>query len=77
VPRKCNDIIIINNKIQHWLKYAQGQELYGSMIPRERELKGITHFIIFISPIIVLMERRGYMSLLGEGHVVLDSQVNI
>jgi hypothetical protein len=47
------------------------------MIPRERGLKGISHFIIFYSPIIVLIERRVYIRFLGEGHVVLDSQVNI
>jgi hypothetical protein len=26
-PRKCNTLIIINNKIQCWLRYRQGQEL--------------------------------------------------
>jgi hypothetical protein len=47
------------------------------MILRERGIKGLSHFIIFYLPIIVLIERRGYMSFLGEGHVVLDSQENI
>jgi hypothetical protein len=47
------------------------------MIPRERGLKGISHFIIFCLPIIVLMERSGYMCFLGKGHGVLDFQVNI
>jgi hypothetical protein len=27
VPRKCNVLIIINNKIHHWLLDEQGQEL--------------------------------------------------
>jgi hypothetical protein len=27
VPRKCNAMIIINNKIHRWLQDKQGQEL--------------------------------------------------
>jgi hypothetical protein len=41
------------------------------MIPQERGLKGLSLFIIFYLPIIDFMEKRGYMSFLGEGHVVL------
>jgi hypothetical protein len=47
------------------------------MIPRGRGLKGLVIFIIFYSPILVLVEKNGYMSFLGKGHVVLDFQVNI
>jgi hypothetical protein len=47
------------------------------MIPRERGLKGLSIFIIFYLPIFVLIEKKWLHELLGEGHVVLDFQVNI
>jgi hypothetical protein len=47
------------------------------MIPREGGLKGLSIFIIFYLPILVLIEKSGYMIFLGKGHVVLDFQVNI
>ena len=70
-------MIIINNKIHRWLQDRKGQDLQRDMIPQERGLKGIHHFIIFYLPIIFLMERSGYMCFLGKGHVVLYFQVNI
>jgi hypothetical protein len=42
------------------------------MIPRERGIKGLSIFIIFYLAILVLIEKSGYMSFLGGGHVVLD-----
>jgi hypothetical protein len=36
------------------------------MIPQERGLEGISIYFIFYLPIIVLMERSGYMSFLGK-----------
>jgi hypothetical protein len=36
------------------------------MIPRERGIKGISIFIIFYLPILVLIEKSGYMSFLGR-----------
>jgi hypothetical protein len=38
---------------------------------------GLSLFIIFYFPILVLIEKSGYMSFLGKGHMVLDFQVNI
>jgi hypothetical protein len=43
------------------------------MIPRERGIKGISVFIIFYLTILVLIEKHGYMSFLGGGHVILGS----
>jgi hypothetical protein len=37
-------------------------ELYGDMIPRERGIKGIIIFIIFYSPMLEFIGKRGYMS---------------
>jgi hypothetical protein len=42
------------------------------MIPRERGIKGLSLFIIFYLAILDLIEKSGYMSFLGGGHVVLD-----
>jgi hypothetical protein len=36
------------------------------MIPQERRIKGISIFIIFYSPILVLVGKSGYMNLLGK-----------
>jgi hypothetical protein len=44
------------------------------MIPRERGLKGISIFIIFYLPIIVLIERSGYMSFMGKAMWFLISK---
>jgi hypothetical protein len=38
----------------------------GVMIPRERGIKGLSIFIIFDLPILVLIEKSGCMRLLGR-----------
>jgi hypothetical protein len=66
VTRKCNVLIIINNKVHHWLQDTQGQELEGDMIPKERGLEGPCHFYHILFTHNFLMERSGYMSFLGD-----------
>jgi hypothetical protein len=47
VPRKCDTLIIVDNKTHRWMQHIQGQDLYGAMIPQEREPKGLSIFKLF------------------------------
>jgi hypothetical protein len=48
------------------------------MIPQERGVNGLSIFIIFYLPILVLIEKSGYMSFLGEAmwFLVLSNYIN-
>jgi hypothetical protein len=77
VPRKCNTLIIINNKIRQWMQDRQGKELEGIMIPQERgKVEGLSLHIfklfLFYSPWI-LERKRGLHKLLGgRPHYAFD-----
>jgi hypothetical protein len=44
------------------------------MIPQERGIEGLSIYFIFLFSIFFLMENRSYVSFLGEGQELLDSQ---
>ena len=73
VPKKCNVLIIINNKYITCF-YTNKDKLYGAMIPQERGLEGLSIFFYILNTHFVLMENISYMSFLGEGHVVFYFQ---
>jgi hypothetical protein len=73
VPKKCNTLNIANNKIPRWLQHEQGHRVIGGYDSMREGAKWAKYFL----PILVLIDKSGYMSFLGKGHVVLDFQVNI
>jgi hypothetical protein len=72
VPRKCNVLVIINNKNTSLAARKTRTRVIGAMIPQERGLKGTKSFYHILFTHNCFNGEKWLHEILGEGHAVLN-----